>query len=193
MKEELDKAAEQLDGVKDKLDGEVASAASMKQQLGGVVQGATHLKDHLNNVLSNAGNLMGGLGSMGSLLGSYEPGRASSPPKTGGSPVGGVSFTIWFPHVSPSIAYLEASRAQETVPPPPLSITNGTMTIRVPCYLFIKPCGDVQVPPEGIDFTFPFGHYRTKGSRQIADQMQQTEHAFSQYTLYIACPSKTLR
>lgn len=79
-KEELQEAAEQLDGVKDKLDGEMANAASMKQQLGGVVQGATHLKDHLNNVLSNAGNIMGGLGSMGSMLRSYEPGRRGSPP-----------------------------------------------------------------------------------------------------------------
>ena len=68
----------------------------------------------------------------------------------------------------------------------PLSLKDGKMTVRVPCYLMVKPCGDVLIPSDGLNFTFPFGRWEAMGSKSATAAVRQTEHAFSQYTLYAA-------
>ncbi|CAJ1407980.1 unnamed protein product, partial [Effrenium voratum] len=76
------------------------------------------------------------------------------------------------------------------VPQPPMHILHENKTtlleFEIPCYLMIHPCGEVRIPPEGLNFSFPFGSWYAMGSDSVVSTIRQTEHAFSQYTLYFA-------
>jgi len=74
--------------------------------------------------------------------------------------------------------------------------------ITVPCMKFgifghtlfdlVEPCGNVTIPPEGLDFTTTFGEYHVPGGDAIVGELEQVDNAFSKYTAYAVAVCLTL-
>jgi len=62
---------------------------------------------------------------------------------------------------------------------------NLTMIMPIPCFRnFIKPCGNVTLPEEGINITIPFGTYHIDGGGELQPEIEAMDHMFSKYTVY---------
>eukprot|EP00931_Biecheleriopsis_adriatica_P121055 TRINITY_DN96134_c0_g1_i1.p1 TRINITY_DN96134_c0_g1~~TRINITY_DN96134_c0_g1_i1.p1 ORF type:complete len:492 (-),score=120.24 TRINITY_DN96134_c0_g1_i1:43-1518(-) len=81
----------------------------------------------------------------------------------------------------------EASKegSEEYTPPFKVNVENKTLTVSLPCWA-VKPCGEVTVPPQGLEVTDVFGwyHYVIPGFDSIKPQYGYFQHAFSQYTAF---------
>ena len=74
----------------------------------------------------------------------------------------------------------------------PAEIENKVLFMEVPCldllffsYQLILPCGNLSVPPEGIEFETFFGEYHVPGSAVLVDTVRHTEREMTRYTILL--------
>mmetsp|Transcript_99739 Transcript_99739/g.257707 ORF Transcript_99739/g.257707 Transcript_99739/m.257707 type:complete len:492 (+) Transcript_99739:58-1533(+) len=92
----------------------------------------------------------------------------------------------------------EARRLEEvssdTVQPAPFNVVppktnknhsgDPTISMNVPCYLGITPCGNVTIPPKGLTMHFPLNiGNKTFGTDTLAPAVSTVEHTFAKYAI----------